>query len=126
MTEAIICAIIAAVTAIVVGVIDFLSQRSTKKEIKNEMYRNKEERQRREQDKEKSRKEFELHMIRGIMASNTLGEATARAVQRIPDAHCNGDMDAALEEEGKVKKDIQDFLARQGVDNIVDWGWLKT
>lgn len=116
MTEAIVCAIIAAVTAIVVGVIDFLSQRSTK----NEMYRNKEERQQREQDKEKSRKEFELHMIRGIMASNTLGEATARAVQRIPDAHCNGDMDAALEEEGKVKKDIQDFLARQGVDNIVD------
>ena len=54
------------------------------------------------------------------MASNSLGEATARAVQRIPDAHCNGDMEAALEEEERVKKDIQLFLTRQGIDNIID------
>ena len=53
------------------------------------------------------------------MASNTLSEATARAVQRIPDAHCNGDMETALEEEEKVKKEIQLFLAKQGVNNII-------
>ena len=58
-------------------------------------------------------------MIKGIMASNTLSEATARAVQRIPDAHCNGDMETALEEEEKVKKEIQLFLAKQGVNNII-------
>ena len=58
-------------------------------------------------------------MIKGIMASNSLSEATARAVQRIPDAHCNGDMEAALEEEEKVKKEIQLFLAKQGVNNII-------
>jgi hypothetical protein len=40
-------------------------------------------------------------------------------LQRIPDCHCNGDMTTALEEESKAKKELQDFLARQGVDNIV-------
>lgn len=36
-------------------------------------------------------------------AALALGEATSRAVQRIPDAHCNGDMHAALEYAQKVK-----------------------
>ena len=119
MTEGVICAIIAGLTAVAVGLIDYFSQRRTKQEIKDEMHKNKFERQQREQDKENARKEFELHMIQGIMASITLSEATAKAVQRIPDTHCNGDMTSALEEEGKVKKRIQDFLARQGVDNFV-------
>ena len=61
----------------------------------------------------------ERENTKGIMASNTLSEATARAVQRIPDAHCNGDMETALEEEEKVKKEIQLFLAKQGVNNII-------
>lgn len=119
MTEGIICAIIAGITAVVVGVIDYLSQRKTKQEIKDEMKRNKTERMEHERNKEEARKDFELCMIRGIMASNSLSEATAKAVQRLPNAHCNGDMTAALEEEGKAKKELQNFLARQGVDNIV-------
>ena len=73
MTEAIVCAVIAAIAAVTVGIINALS----------------------------------------------LSEATARAVQRIPDAHCNGDMETALEEEEKVKKEIQLFLAKQGVNNII-------
>ena len=36
-------------------------------------------------------------------AALALGESTARAAQRIPDAHCNGDMHAALEYAQKVK-----------------------
>ena len=119
MSEAVLCAIIAALSAVTVGVIDHFSQRKAKQEISEELKRNKAERQQRESDKEKSRKEFELYMIRGIRASISLSEATAKAVQRIPDTHCNGDMTAALEEESKVKKDLQDFLARQGVDNII-------
>lgn len=119
MTEGVICAVIAGITAIVVGVIDYLSQRRTKQEIKDEMHRNKAERLEHERQKEKARKEFELKMLSGIMASVTLSEATAKAVQRIPDANCNGDMTAALDEEEKVTKEIREFLARQGVDNIV-------
>lgn len=116
MTEAIACAIIAGLAAVVVGVINALSQRKAKNELEHEIQRQ----QQSAADKENARKEFEIHMIKGIIASNSLGEATARAVQRIPDAHCNGDMDAALEEEGRVKKDIQLFLARQGINNIIN------
>ena len=119
MTEGVICAIIAGITAVVVGVIDYLSQSRTKKEITEEMNRNKAERLELERKKEKTRKDFELCMIRGIMASNSLSEATAKAVQRLPDAHCNGDMTAALEEEENAKDELREFLARQGVDNIV-------
>lgn len=119
MSEAVICAIIAAGAAITVGIINYYSQRKTKREITAEMNRNKAERQEQERKKEEARKEFELNMIRGLTASITLSEATAKAVQRIPDCHCNGDMTTALEEEGKAKKELQDFLARQGVDNIV-------
>ena len=49
-----------------------------------------------------------------------LGEATARAVQRIPDAHCNGDMHAALDYAAKVKHEQKDFLTRQGIESIYE------
>lgn len=116
MTEAVICAVIAAVAAVSVGLINAFSQKRTKQELSAEIQRQ----QQAAADKENARKQFEVYMIKGIMASNCLGEATARAVQRIPDAHCNGDMDTALEEEGRVKKEIRLFLAQQGVDNMID------
>lgn len=114
MTEAIVCAIIAALSAVTVGVINYHSQKTGQKELKDEIEQNKLDREQREQ----SRKEFGLKVIKGIMASISLSEATAKAVQRIPDTHCNGDMTAALEEEESVKKEIREFLAKQGVDNI--------
>ena len=52
-------------------------------------------------------------------ASLALGEATARAVQRIPDAHCNGDMHAALDYAQKVKHEQKDFLNEQALKQIV-------
>lgn len=116
MTEAILCAVIAAIAAVTVGIINALSQRKTKQDLSEEFKKQQQE----ETAKENARKKFEVYMIKGIMASNSLGEATARAVQRIPDAHCNGDMEAALAEEERVKKDIQLFLTRQGIDNIID------
>ena len=53
-----------------------------------------------------------------INASLALGEATARAVQRIPDAKCNGDMHAALEYAQKVKHEQKDFLREQALENL--------
>ena len=47
-------------------------------------------------------------------------EATARAVQRIPDAHCNGDMHAALDYAAKIKHAQKDFLTSQGIHAIID------
>ena len=49
-----------------------------------------------------------------------LGEATARAVQRIPDAHCNGDMHDALDYAADIKHKQKDFLTRQGVSSLMD------
>ena len=115
MTEAIVCAVIAAIAAVTVGLINAFSQKKTKQDLSAECQKELQE----AREKERARQKYEIYMIKGIMASNTLSEATARAVQRIPDAHCNGDMETALEEEEKVKKEIQLFLAKQGVNNII-------
>lgn len=72
-----------------------------------------------EQDKkDEARKRNEVIVIRGVNAAIALGEATARAVQRIPDAHCNGDMHAALDYAARVKHDQKDFLTEQGIDAL--------
>ena len=68
--------------------------------------------------KEKAREEHEFLIIKSINASMTLGEATAEAVARIPDAHCNGDMHAALDYAREVKHEQKDFLNRQAVHAI--------
>lgn len=84
---------------------------------KSENKREKEEEKRREEEKEreKLREQQELFLINGVTAAIALGEATAKAVQRIPDAHCNGDMHAALDYADKVKHAHRDFLAKQSV-----------
>lgn len=51
-------------------------------------------------------------------ANNVLATATARAVQRIPDAHCNGDMTEALEQAAHIQKEEQAFLINQGIQHL--------
>ena len=53
-------------------------------------------------------------------AAIALAEATAKAVQRIPDAKCNGDMHAALDYAAKVKHEQKDFLTKQGIQAILE------
>ena len=72
------------------------------------------------QKREKNREKQELFLVQGVGAAIALGEATARAVQRIPDAHCNGDMHAALEYAAKVKHEQKDFLTEQGIGALFD------
>ena len=72
------------------------------------------EREEREQNTEK----LMLMIMQNGRAAVVLAEATARAVQRIPDAHCNGDMTAALKRAEKIQKEEQDFLLDQGVQHI--------
>ena len=69
---------------------------------------------------EQNRQHNELLIIKGIGASLALSEATATAVQRIPDAHCNGDMSAALEYARKVKHEHKDFLYEKAIDSIIE------
>lgn len=62
---------------------------------------------------------LQLVVINSVNACMSLSEATARAVQRIPDAHCNGDMHAALEYATNVKHKQKEFLTKQGVEHII-------
>lgn len=70
------------------------------------------------EQKEKSREMLMMNMMKGVNSSLALGEATAKAVQRIPDAHCNGDMHKALEYASETKHELKDFLTEQGIHHI--------
>jgi hypothetical protein len=67
---------------------------------------------------EKRRQENELMTLQCVHASLALGEATAKAVQRIPDAHCNGDMDEALKYASDTKHAQKEFIERAGIISI--------
>ena len=69
-------------------------------------------------ERERAREKNEVLIIKGMGAAIALGEATAQAVQRIPDAHCNGDMHAALEYARKVKHEHKEFLTEQSVQAL--------
>lgn len=70
------------------------------------------------EEKEKNTEKLMLMIMQNGRAAVVLAEATAKAVQRIPDAHCNGDMTTALERAKKIQKEEQDFLLDQGVQHI--------
>lgn len=70
--------------------------------------------------RERAREDLQIITIQGTSAAIAIGEATARAVQRIPDAHCNGDMHAALDYAAKIKHAQKDFLTSQGIHAIID------
>lgn len=59
-----------------------------------------------------------LLIMRENHATYILVEATAKAVQRIPDAKCNGDMMRALESATACQKDEKNFLVDQGMEHI--------
>lgn len=123
-----ICGIPSALTVGIVGFLFWLLERNISKreaaraEQEAQLVKSR-ERQEKEQEKEReqqdaNRRTFEKSLLATSNAALALGEATARAVQRIPDAHCNGDMHAALDYAEKIKHAQRDFLAEQGIDNI--------
>lgn len=68
--------------------------------------------------RDEKRRENEFMTWQTVNASLALSEATARAVQRIPDAHCNGDMDAALKYVEEIKRKQKNFMAKASIDDI--------
>lgn len=72
------------------------------------------------EERESAQEELWLLLVQSTGAAIALGEATAKAVQRIPDAHCNGDMHAALEYATKIKHSQKDFLAKQGIHSLLE------
>lgn len=105
--------IISAVAMIVVAIIEAIAARDRKR-VKQERAQLAKQQQLQEQ--------LMLKLIEGNWAAMALGEATAKAVQRIPDAHCNGDMHEALEYAGSIKHSQKEFLAEQGIHAILDVG----
>lgn len=77
-----------------------------------------EEQEKEREKKEEARRENEIIIIESMNAAIALGEATARAVQRIPDAHCNGDMHTALEYATNIKHKHKNFIIEQGIDAL--------
>ena len=70
------------------------------------------------EEREKNTERLMMMIMQTSRANNILAEATAKAVQRIPDAHCNGDMTKALERAAEIQKEEQQFLMDQGVKHI--------
>ena len=70
--------------------------------------------------REKNTEKLMLMMLDTARANNILAVATAKAVQRIPDAHCNGDMTAALEKAAKIQNQEKEFLMQQGIQHIFE------
>lgn len=71
------------------------------------------------EQKEADREQLELYLVDSINASMALSLATAKAVQRIPDAHCNGDMHAALQFAEDTKNRQEAFLRKKGLQSII-------
>ena len=72
------------------------------------------------EEREKNTEKLMLFIMQTGRATNVLAEATARAVQRIPDAHCNGDMTHALEEAARIQNEEKDFIMDQGIKHIFE------
>ena len=70
--------------------------------------------------REQNIEQFMMILMQSSRANNILAHATAKAVQRIPDAKCNGDMTKALEEADKIHKKEKEFLTAQGLKHIFE------
>ena len=71
-------------------------------------------------EREQNLESLVLMMIQSSRANSVGITAIARAVQRIPDAHCNGDMTAALEEMEKIQTKEQQFITDKGIKYLFE------
>lgn len=77
-------------------------------------------REKKRAEREQRRDKLLELLVQSVDASIDLSSAIAKAVQRIPDTHCNGDMDSALANATKVKDAQKEYLTQQGIKNILD------
>lgn len=67
-------------------------------------------------EKEKLRAERDYLIVKGTLASITLGEAQAKELQK--EGKVNGNTSSALEYATDVKHKIEDFYTHRGVENL--------
>ena len=70
------------------------------------------------EERERNTEKMILLIAQNSRATYAVVEATAKAVQRIPYAHCNGDMTDALAKAKKYQMEEQQFLIDQGIKRI--------
>ena len=80
-----------------------------------------EERERKALERDKHQEKLQLQVMQSLRAVTVLSTATASAVQRIPDAKCNGDMTRALQYVAEVQNQQKDFLMELGIHSIYDY-----
>lgn len=71
-------------------------------------------------EKESNLQDLVLMMLQTTRANAVGITAVAKAIQRIPDAHCNGDMTKALEYMKAIQEKEKDFLMDKGVKHIFE------
>lgn len=79
-----------------------------------------EEREKARAEKDEKIENLMLLMMNENRATYILVRATAKAVQRIPDAKCNGDMKEALEKAEECQREEKTFLVNQGIEHIFE------
>ena len=77
-------------------------------------------REKKREEKEKSTEKLIILLLKETRSTNVLATATAKAVQRIPDAHCNGDMTEALATAAKIQKEEKEFILNEGIKHIIE------
>lgn len=73
----------------------------------------------RAEEKAKQQERLQIILLDSVNGSIRLSEATARAVQRIPNARCNGDMHAALDDIERTRQRQQRLITEAGIHDIL-------
>lgn len=75
--------------------------------------------EKRAEEKAKQQERLQIIILDSVNGSIRLSEATARAVQRIPNARCNGDMHAALDDIERTRQRQQRLITEAGIHDIL-------
>lgn len=76
--------------------------------------------EKKQQEKTLNTEALILMMMQSTRANSIGITAIARAVQRIPDANCNGDMTSALQQMEEIQKKEQQFIIDKGIQHIFE------
>lgn len=71
-------------------------------------------------EKEKNTEQLIMLLVKTSRANTILCEAIAKAVQRIPDAKCNGDMTEALAKATALRAEEKEFILHEGIKHIFE------
>ena len=112
-------ALISAIPSVILGIAAWWFKRSIDKRDKLKEAREKEKEEKREL-REKNTEQLMMLIMQNTRATHILAEATAKAVQRIPDAHCNGDMTSALALASQIQQEEKNFIMDQGIKHIFE------